>query len=338
MRTAIIGAGSMGRRHLQAVRELELDLVAVCDQRPDSLTRASAEHDIPAEKQFTSATEMFAQAKPECVIVSTTAPSHCEYTCAAAEAGARFILCEKPMATSLTQCDRMIRVCQERGVELAINHTIRFIEQYQESRRIAQSEACGGLCSVTVVAGNLGLAMNGTHLFEMFRFMTNEDPAEVTGWLMPEKVLNPRGAEFEDHGGAVRVTTASGKRLYLELGADQGHGMLVILYGRYGRIIVDPFEGLLTFSAREEQYRDSPTTRYNLPGIKTEQRIAAPSAAEPSRRVLEALLRRENFPTGQQGRQALDVLVAAYVSSENGHMPIRLGKTDLPRDRTFPWA
>jgi hypothetical protein len=75
-----------------------------------------------------------------------------------------------------------------------------------------------------------------------------------------------------------------------------------------------------------------------LPEVKTEKRIAAASAVEPSRRVLEALLRRENFPTGEQGRQALEVLVAAYVSNESGHTPVRLDKTDLPRNRIFPWA
>jgi predicted dehydrogenase len=338
LRTAIIGVGSMGRRHVQVVRDLGLDLVAVCDQRPESLSLAAAEHNISAEKQFTDVNEMFIQARPECVIVSTTAPSHCEYTCAAAASGVRFILCEKPMATSLAQCDQMVRVCQERGVELAINHPMRFMDQYTESKRLAQSEAFGGLTSVTVLAGNLGLAMNGTHLFEMFRFLSDEAPAEVTGWLMPERVPNPRGPEFEDHGGAVRVSTASGKRLYLELGSDQGHGMLVILYGRYGRIIVDPFAGLMTVSVREEQHRASPTTRYNLPEVKTEKRIAAASAVEPSRRVLEALLRRENFPTAEQGRLALEVLVAAYVSNESGHTPVRLDKTDLPRNRIFPWA
>jgi predicted dehydrogenase len=338
LRTAIIGVGSMGRRHLQVVRDLGLDLGGICDQRPESLALAAAEHDISAEKQFTNATEMFRQARPECVVVSTTAPSHCEYTCAAAEAGVRFILCEKPMATSLAQCDRMIAVCEERGVTLAINHPMRFMEQYTESKRLAQSEAFGGLTSITVIAGNLGLAMNGTHLFEMFRFMTDEAPAEVTGWLMPEKVLNPRGAEFEDHGGAVRVTTASGKRLYLELGADQGHGMLIVLCGHHGRIMIDPFAGLITASMREEQYRDSPTTRYNLPEVKTEKRIPTASAVEPSRRALEALLQHENFPTGEQGRQALEVLVAAYVSDENGHIPLELSSAKLPRDRTFPWA
>jgi len=328
----------MGRRHLYAMRDLELDLVAICDGRTESLALASAEHNIHAEQQFTNASQMLEQTRPECVIVATTAPSHCDYTCAAAAAGARFILCEKPMAISLDQCDRMIQTCDERGASLAINHPMRFMKQYTEAKRLVQSESFGALCSVTVIAGNLGLAMNGTHLFEMFRFITDEAPAEVTGWLMSEKVPNPRGAEFDDRGGNVRVTTASGKRLYLELGADQGHGMLVIFYGRYGRLVVDPFKGLMTVSAREEQYRQSPTAQYNLPGVETEKRFAAASAVESSRRALEALLRQEDFPTAQQGRQAMEVLIAAYVSDENGHVPVALAGANLPQARQFPWA
>jgi D-serine deaminase-like pyridoxal phosphate-dependent protein len=75
-----------------------------------------------------------------------------------------------------------------------------------------------------------------------------------------------------------------------------------------------------------------------LPEVRTEKHISAASAVEPTRRALEALLQSENFPTGQQGRQALAVLIAAYVSNENGHIPLELSSAKLSRDRTFPWA
>ena len=74
--------------------------------------------------------------------------------------------------------------------------------------------------------------------------------------------------------------------------------------------------------------------------MRTEHRIAtSPDGVEPARRTLEALLKQTNPPTGEEGRQALEVLIAAYVSHENGNMTVRLGQEpDLPRDRTFPWA
>jgi len=325
MKVAVIGVGRMGQRHVQVIRDLGLQLVGVCDVNPESLALAGKEYGIPSEQRFHNAGVLLEQTTPECVIIATTALTHCVYTLLAAEAGARYILCEKPMGVSLAECDRMIETCQAYGVRLSINHQMRFMQQYTEPKRIVQSEAFGGLSSVTVVAGNFGMAMNGTHYFEMFRYMTDEAPVEVTAWFLPEMVPNPRGPQFEDRAGAVRLTTVSGKRFYMEISADQGHGMKVIYAGPYGQLVVDELEGTMILSMREEQYRDLPTTRYGMPWVETVK-------------MLDALLRDKNPPTGQDGRLAVATLVAAYVSNENGHIPVRLDDVDLPLDRAFAWA
>ena len=337
MKTAVIGVGRMGRRHVQVIRDLGLELVGVCDQSTEALALTGEEHGVPVEQQFTDASALLEHTNPECVIVATTAPSHCPLTCLAAEMGARYILCEKPMAVSLAECDRMIEVCKQNSVKLAINHQMRFMQLYTEPKRIVQSEAFGGLCSVTVVAGNFGMAMTGTHYFEMFRYMTDEAPLEVTAWFSPEKVPNPRGPQFEDRGGAVRLTTGSGKRFYMEIGADQGHGMKVIYSGRYGQLVVDELAGTLHLAVREEQHRHLPTTRYGMPWVESIQKLEPVDAVGPSRAVLEALLNDRNPPSGEDGRLAVTVLVAAYVSDENGHVPVPLDGS-LPRDRVFSWA
>ena len=76
MRTAIIGIGRMGRRHIQVVRDLGLDLVGVCDQNPESLALTAQQYGVRAGCQFTDASVLLASTRPECVIVSTTAPTH----------------------------------------------------------------------------------------------------------------------------------------------------------------------------------------------------------------------------------------------------------------------
>ena len=163
MRVAVIGAGRMGRRHIQVVRDLGLELAGVCDSSPESLRLAETEHGVSSDRQFLEAKALLATTRPECVVVATTAPTHGEYTCLAAESGARYVLCEKPMAVSLAECDRMIRTCEARGTRLAVNHQMRFMEQYAVPKAIIDSEAFGGLSSVTVAGGNFGMAMNGTH-------------------------------------------------------------------------------------------------------------------------------------------------------------------------------
>ena len=225
MRTVVLGAGRMGQRHIQVVKEMGLELVGICDPNPEALALAEKEQEIASELHYSNAPALLKDKKPECVVVATTAPTHCEYTCLAAELGASYILCEKPMAISTAQCDQMLETCAKHNTRLAINHQMRFMEQYTEPKRLINSVDFGGLTSVTVVAGNFGMAMNGTHYIEMFRYMTDEKPSEVTAWFSAGKVPNPRGPQFEDRAGSLRITTASGKRFYMEIGSDQGNGL-----------------------------------------------------------------------------------------------------------------
>jgi len=286
---------------------------------------------------YNDASRLLSEHRPQCVIVATTAPSHFEYTALAVQAGARFVLCEKPLAISLAQCDQMLELCARSGVRLAVNHQMRFMEQYTVPKRIVTGEEFGGLASVTVVAGNFGMAMNGTHYFEMFRYMTGEAPAEVSAWFSQERVANPRGPEFEDRAGAVRAVTATGKRFYMDAGADQGHGMQVTYAGKYGVMWVDELAGDARLVVRKPEHRREATTRYGMPWDETRLRIAPADAIKPSEAVLDALLRGEGYPTGEDGRLAVAALVAAYVSDESGGNPVAIdGK--LPLDRVFPWA
>ncbi len=336
-KTAIIGLGRMGRRHLKIAREIGLDIVGICDLNPETLTDAANEFGVDNGRRFTNPHAMLAMLRPGCVIVATTAPSHCEYVCAAAEIGVQYILCEKPMAVSIAECDRMVDVCRRHGARLAVNHQMRFMEQYLEPKRLLNSPLMDGLSSVAVFGGNFGLAMNGSHYFEMFRFLTDETPFEVSAWFSAEKVPNPRGPQFEDRAGCVRVTTASGKRLYLDCSAEQGHGMTVIYCARNGQIIVNELTGRVTLFARQEQYRELPTTRYGMAAIEDVRGIVPADAFLPTKAVLDALLTQGSYPTGEDGRLAIEVLVAAYRSDES-HAPVRIDDCATPRERVFQWA
>lgn len=328
----------MGRRHIQVVRDLGLNLVGICDLNFEALSLATEEHNVSSELHFTEVRHLLKQVEAECVIIATTAPTHCEYTCLAAESGAKYVLCEKPMAVSLAECDKMLEVCAHYGTELAVNHPMRFMEQYTEAKRIIESDGFGGLCSITVVGGNFGMAMNGPHYFELFRYMTDEAPVEVSAWFSPGKVPNPRGPQFEDHAGAVRLTSASGKRCYMEISADQGHGAHVIYAGPYGQLVLDQLAGNVKVITRDEEYRNLPSTRYGMPAMEKNFKIQPADVIGPSRAVLAALLNKTNFPSGEDGRLAVSVLVGAYISDENGHRPVRINEEPLPRERVFPWA
>lgn len=327
----------MGRKHIHAVHKLGYSVIGVVDTARSSLDEAKQEHDLYESMLFATPEEMFAVGVPDCLIIATTADSHCALTCMAVERGVKYILVEKPLAVSLEECDRMIRTCQRHGARLSVNHQMRFMEQYSKPKELLDSEEYGGFRSMTVVGGNFGMSMNGSHYVEAFRYLSGEDPVEVTAWFDHGMVANPRGTQFEDRAGSIRVTTASGKRLYIEIGADQGHGVEVIYAARNGLISVSELTGDMTATVRQAEYRALPTTRYGMPADSTQHMIAPAEVIDSTALVLNALIRDENRVTAEQGTKAVEVLVAAYVSAENGSRAVRLDN-QLDRSRAFPWA
>ncbi len=327
----------MGLRHLEVLRSLRLDVAGAADRYEQALAKGE-EAGLLRDQLFRDPMAMLRELRSECVVIATTAPSHRELVCAAAENGARAILCEKPMAVSLAECDRMIDACRATGTRLAINHQMRFMEQYTLPKEIVHSPLFGGLGSVTVVAGNFGIAMNGSHYFEMFRYMTDTPPVKVNAWFSDEMLANPRGPEFQDRAGCVRLETADGKRFYMDASSDQGHGMLVCYAGRNGRLDVDELAGHMRLVVRKSEHQAQPTTRYGMPADTTERAITPADSVAPTRAVMAALLEGANYPDGEVGRSVVEVLVAAHISDERSGETIDLATNSLPRDRVFPWA
>lgn len=336
---AVVGLGRMGMLHLDVLRDLGLDVVGGADGREEARAAAVA-WGIPADRVFADAAALLDRVTPDVMVIATTAPSHADLTCLAADRGVGAVLCEKPMATSIADCRRMIVACETAGTRLAINHQMRFMPLYTEVKGLADSPMFGGIRSVNVLAGNFGFAMNGSHYFEMFRYIVDEMPVRVWAWLSPEKLSNPRGAEFEDVGGCVRLETASGHRFYMDCSVDQGHGMHVSYGARLGFIDVDEIAGHVRMSAREPDYRDLPTVRYAMPSEVSEKQLEQMEARAPTAKVLEALLAGDDYPDGEIGEMTIRILVAAVVSHERGGSGIDLDPDSdrLPVDRLFSWA
>jgi predicted dehydrogenase len=337
MKYAVVGVGRMGRRHIYAAKSLKYELVGVFDKSLNSLEDVKKEHNVSDDIIFSSVLELLKIAKPELLIIATTADSHCEITCLAAESGIKYILVEKPMAVSLKECDRMISVCKKNDTLLSVNHQMRFMEQYKIPRELLENDSFGGFKSMTVVGGNIGVSMNGAHFFEAFRFMSGEDAFAVSAWFDPGVVINPRGKMFEDRAGSIRVVTASGKRLYVEIGSEQGHGIEVIYAGRNGLISVNELTGNMNTNVRLPEFSSLPTTRYGMPSDNINKTIAPAEIIGTTASVIDALIKNDNRITEEQGLRTIEILVAAYESADNGGRTVMIDRK-LNRERRFPWA
>jgi predicted dehydrogenase len=336
---ALIGGGRMGRSHAQALREMGVSLTVVCDVRGEALAAIGDEFGVAPDMRFQNAAEMFTRlGKVDVVSIATTADTHCDMVLLAASAGAGSILCEKPLATSVADCDRMIAACAASGTRLAVNHQMRFMDQYRLVKAELKSGALGRLASMNVVAGCFGLAMNGSHYIEAFSYLTEAKPVEASAWFSGESIRNPRGPAFFDQAGEMRIVTDTGQRLNFAIGADQGHGMTVTYAGAFGHIFVDELEGEIIATTRLPEHRDVPANRYGMPWERRNIRFPAADNTGTTRAVLQALASDSDYPTGEDARRVIATLVACYASAENGNKPYRIDGLGRLAERHFPWA
>jgi myo-inositol 2-dehydrogenase/D-chiro-inositol 1-dehydrogenase len=134
LRAGLIGAGTIAfSAHLPAHRKLRdrIELVAVADIRVDNAERAARE--FGAESHYADYRDLLAREDLDFVDICTPEFLHAEQVEAAAAAGVH-IICEKPMASSIEEADRMIAAAERAGVLLMIAHSRRFTGRYRQIR------------------------------------------------------------------------------------------------------------------------------------------------------------------------------------------------------------
>lgn len=130
IRIAIIGPGKVGHLHAKAVRQLpDTELVAVCGRSPEKTAAFARPYGIAA---YTDIARMIQTERIDLCLVCTPHPAHREPTVAALDAGAH-VLVEKPLASSLADCDAMLEAARRNGRQLGVISQRRF---YESSLRI----------------------------------------------------------------------------------------------------------------------------------------------------------------------------------------------------------
>src|ERR1700719_2712616 len=238
----------MGRRHVQALRLVDdVELVAVSDTNSQALASA----DLNGARVYSDAQTMLDEVRPDMVIVATNGPSHHRLVLAAVDAGARSILCEKPIACSITDAEEMIAVAREHGCALAVNHWRRHVPAYNWLSQRLKSGEWGQLRCVQGTAPGIGLGCLATHIVDLWRFLGGEDLNSVFGWIDPVRGPNPRGPEYVDQAGLVLGISASGTRYVHGQVEDGGGPGSMVIETTGAQIVIDERFGSVGLTVRD---------------------------------------------------------------------------------------
>ena len=179
-----------------------------------------------------------------------------------------------------------------------------------------KKENLGNLISMTVSGGNAGIAMNGTHILELFHFLTGEKLVRVHGWFDHEEQPNPRGKEYIDPGGVLKAFTVSRKVLTIDFHTNCGFGYTMIVNAEQGQIIADLLSGDMIINCRKTGDRAKPTGLYSLEP-DTEKLVFQPTdAITSSSIVLGELIKGPlgDFCTLEEAGWLIRTVLAAYSS------------------------
>lgn len=138
---AFAGLGYYATQELApAVEDSEfLRVTGVITGTPSKGDRWAKKYGLPASSVYSYDTmDRLADNREIDIVYVVTPPGlHREHVERAARAG-KHVICEKPMATSVADCEAMIQACRKAGVQLAIGYRLHFDPYHQELMRLAQ--------------------------------------------------------------------------------------------------------------------------------------------------------------------------------------------------------
>ncbi len=339
MKVAIVGAGRMGRRHVEACQRAGYSVVGLADTKIDAAKEAAAL--VPGAEAFDSVDALLGMSGIDVVAIATTTVSHCELAVAAMKSGVRLVLVEKPLGRSLAECDEVIAVAKETGSNVAVNHPYRHMHHMRSLIELMRSEDFGGVSSMHIVGGNGGLAMLFTHFVDLFELAAGEVLTKVRASLPATISPNPRGDQYVDHSAFVVATTNSGRRLVVDLGgnpaAPQGTGMVMVGSGPYGIVDFDLIEGGFSVRRRDAKERELRDTQYMFGSLKSEVPQTPIDIIDGTKNVLQALVNGGDYCTLTEARHYVEALVGAIESHRNGGVEVDLATHHFDRLEQFPW-
>lgn len=345
----VIGAGRAGRVHAKAISLIvDADLVGLVDCDEEQCRKACQEIGVP--QRYATYHDVVADASIDAVVVATPTDSHAEIVLAAAEAG-KHIFCEKPMASKVSDCVKMIKAVERTQVKLQMGFMRRFDKGFQRAHEAIQRGEIGEVVLVksltrgpsipkrwqydTCRSGG-ALAEVNSHDIDTVRWFTNSEFAKVyavAGNYRCADVLTGFPA-FYDNISLV-ASLADGTQGMID-------GALSVRYGYDARVEVLGTEGVLFVGRLPEGSvavcgQDGRMIRRAV----TSWRDLFGEAYVAEDRAFVAAIRENQEPvvTGQDGLMAMKVVEAGNRSIREG-VPVHIGQStgSCERVRCEDWS
>jgi len=327
IRYAIVGLGHIAQvAVLPAFKNASRNSVlsALVSDDETKLRELSERHAAP--HTFTDYDACLSSGEIDAVYIASPNHQHCEFTVRAAEAGIH-ILCEKPMAVTAAECEKMIHAAEASNVQLMIAYRLHFEAANLKAMEIAESGQLGDLryfssnFSMQVREGNIRVEEEfgggtlydiGIYCINAARYLFRSEPVEA--FAFSANSGDPRFAEVDEMTSAILRFPGECLATFTSSfgAADAAHYELV---GTKGRLRVDP----------AYEYATALVHHLTLDGKTTKKTFSKRDQFAPELMYFSDCVRRNQRPEpdGVEGLIDVKIIEALYQSAKDGR-PVAL--------------
>ena len=213
LRFAVIGLGHIAQAAvLPAFRHARpyVELAALVSGTKAKLKKLGKRYQVEHLASYADADKLFDSGFVDAVYIATPNTEHTEWVIRAAEAGLH-VLCEKPLATSVRDCERMIDACERNNVKLMTAYRLHFercnleVAELVRSKRIGKARYFDSQFSMQVKPGNIRTQSElgggpewdiGIYCQNAARYVFADEPTQV--WATASDSSDPRFAEIPE--------------------------------------------------------------------------------------------------------------------------------------------
>lgn len=289
-------------------------------------------------KTYKSCEEMLADGQIDAVSVCAANHMHAEITIAALKAG-KHVLCEKPMAVTLEQCERMVQTAKETGKYLMIGHNQRLAKAHAKARKLVEDGIIGEIVTFRTTFGHGGpetwsidpgknvwffdkkkasmgaMGDLGIHKTDLIQFLTGQRVKEVTAKVVTLDKKDGSGSLIGVDDNAVCIYTMENGIVGTMTASWTFYGEednSTILYGTKGimRIYDNPEYSIMVVTESGERIY------YDIDRIQTNDNQTASGVIDM---FVDCLVNdRQPEISGEEALYAMRAVFAAIESSESG--------------------
>jgi len=337
LRMGVVGLG-MGAGHVKGYQaDGRAEVVALCDVDGARLKARGKEYGV--SELFTDAGEMLRKAALDGVSIATPNKFHAPLTIAALRRGVH-VLCEKPMAMTVREAQRMMEAAKKARRNLMINFSYRFndmsyaLKQQVEAgvvgdiyfgrtvwHRRRGIPGFGGWFGKKELAGGGPLIDLGVHRLDLALWLMGyPEPVSVSGAthavIATEMARRQRKKFSVEDLGCGLVKFANGATLIVEASwaanINEPEHMVTLLCGTKGGLVQRNVGGRYEFEA--ELYTEEGGNLYT----KRLDQALTPGPSAYSEFVSSILEKREPMASGDDGLKVMKILEGIYRSAETG--------------------